>query len=271
MSRAVKLATTAIQKLYPRQLADSSWDNTGLLVDSLVEKYSNKVLLTIDLTQSVAEEAIKMDAAIVIAYHPFIFRGLKSITSKDCQQKSLLKLIGAGIAVYSPHTAVDAAVGGVNDWLADGVSKGRTHEEFRKAITASEFSGAAEGAGMGRLIKLNEPVALSELVKRVKNHLGLEHVQLAQSPETEKVSTIAICAGSGSSVLAGVEADVYFTGEMGHHEALHLVESGISAIVCGHSNTERGFLEVIKSQLSKEVPELEISIATTDKDPLVVV
>jgi len=55
---------------------------------------------------------------------PIIFRGLKSLTLADTQQKSLLRLCAAGIGVYSPHTSVDGAIGGVNDWLADVIADG---------------------------------------------------------------------------------------------------------------------------------------------------
>ena len=74
-----------------------------------------KVLLTIDLTQAVADEAISK-MSISSWHHPFIFRGLKSITHNDPQQRSLIKLIQNKISVYSPHTAVDSAKGGVNDF-----------------------------------------------------------------------------------------------------------------------------------------------------------
>jgi dinuclear metal center YbgI/SA1388 family protein len=110
---------------YPKALADNSWDNTGLLLEApfvASRRQSNTVLLTIDLTKAVADEAIALNSSIVIAYHPIIFRGLKSITLADTQQQSLLRLASHGISVYSPHTAVDAAPGGLGDWLADIVT-----------------------------------------------------------------------------------------------------------------------------------------------------
>ncbi|KAK4574282.1 hypothetical protein LTR86_002043 [Recurvomyces mirabilis] len=82
----------------------------------------NSVLLTVDLTKAVADEAIERNDSIVVAYHPIIFRGLKSLTLKDTQQQSLLRLASEGISVYSPHTAVDCARGGLGDWLADIVT-----------------------------------------------------------------------------------------------------------------------------------------------------
>ncbi|KAH8727955.1 GTP cyclohydrolase 1 type 2/Nif3 [Phaeosphaeriaceae sp. PMI808] len=118
-----------MQKLYPQALADSSWDNTGLLLEAPFtpdRRQSNTALLTIDLTKAVADEAIALKSSIIIAYHPIIFRGLKSLTLADTQQQTLLRLASHGISVYSPHTAVDAAPGGLGDWLADIVTGTKT-------------------------------------------------------------------------------------------------------------------------------------------------
>ncbi|OQE43012.1 hypothetical protein PENCOP_c003G00214 [Penicillium coprophilum] len=83
---------------------------------------NNSVLLAIDLTTAVADEAIKNRDSVIVAYHPIIFRGLKSITFADSQQRSLLRLAQHGISVYSPHTAVDTVPGGMADWLCDVVT-----------------------------------------------------------------------------------------------------------------------------------------------------
>ncbi|KLJ08205.1 hypothetical protein EMPG_16358, partial [Blastomyces silverae] len=117
-----RAVVNSMKKLYPECLADKSFDNTGLLLESpftFTRRQKNSVLLTIDLTKAVADEAIERGDSIIIAYHPIIFRGLKSLTLNDPQQDSLLRLAQNGISVYSPHTAVDAAPGGMADWLLD--------------------------------------------------------------------------------------------------------------------------------------------------------
>ncbi|KAF2436151.1 NGG1p interacting factor 3 [Tothia fuscella] len=121
-SRAV---VSAMRKLYPEKLADKSWDNTGLLLEAPFDplrRQMNSVLLTIDLTTAVVDEAIERDDSVIVAYHPIIFRGLKSLTLENSQQRSLLRLAAKGISVYSPHSAIDAAPGGLGDWLADIVT-----------------------------------------------------------------------------------------------------------------------------------------------------
>ncbi|ANZ76839.1 BA75_04095T0 [Komagataella pastoris] len=273
----VQLAVSALKRLYPLELADSSWDNTGLLVDSSGVNSSTtplSILLTVDLTTKVAQEAIKNKTDLIVAYHPFIFRPLKSITpSGGSQQDSLIQLIANGISVYSPHTAVDAVQGGVNDWLCEAL-------ESNPSRSVIEPSKVTEGAGMGRVVTLSQPTDIVDLVKRIKEHLELPYIQLATPPVFNsdlppKVETVAICAGSGSSVFSGVKADLYFTGEMSHHETLALVESGSYVITCNHSNTERGYLKEMKGKLEEELLkqglEYNVGISREDRDPLVVV
>ena len=86
------------------------------------------------------------------------------------------------------------------------------------------------------------------------------------------VSTIAVCAGSGASLLRGVRSDVYLTGEMSHHEVLEATAAGSSVILTEHSNSERGYLRVLKEQLEKLLDgDVKIKTSSSDKDPLSVV
>lgn len=135
------------------------------------------------------------------------------------------------------------------------------------------------GTGQGRLCTLHSPVTLSELINRIKSHLNLKHVRLAaahmsqqENPLESHVQTVALCAGSGASVLCGIKADVYLTGEMSHHEVLDAVSHGAHVILCEHSNTERGFLTEFKSKLNVLVGEkVDVLVSSYDADPLQVI
>ncbi|NWS71029.1 NIF3L protein, partial [Crotophaga sulcirostris] len=125
--------------------------------------------------------------------------------------------------------------------------------------------------GMGRLCTLSEPVPLSDIIERIKSHLKLRHVRLAvgmgktlESP----VKKAALCAGSGSSVLKGMDADLYLTGEMSHHDVLDAVAKGISVVLCEHSNTERGFLSELRDMLAIHLQnKINIIVSEKDRDP----
>lgn len=114
MSVTLADAVAALQTIAPLHLAEE-WDNVGLLIEPSEPRAVKRALLTIDLTDAVAAEAIAADAQLVVAYHPPIFEPLKRIGGK------LAALLENRIAVYSPHTALDASPGGVSDWLAEGL------------------------------------------------------------------------------------------------------------------------------------------------------
>ncbi|ODA76022.1 hypothetical protein RJ55_08304 [Drechmeria coniospora] len=260
---------------YPEELADRSWDNVGLLVDNTeAEGTKPKVLVTNDLTYQVAVDAIRQGVSVIVSYHPFIFSGLKSITHKDAQQATLLRLAAAGIAVYCPHTAVDAAPKGLNSWLADVVSG--PHQSARSvAIPCSAASDPP--AGYGAVGHFDAPVPLTEIIKRLAEKLGgLRHVMVA-SPvgadvQTTAVRSFAVCAGSGYDVLKGADVDLLVTGETSHHSALRAIQQGRTLVQVFHSNSERGFLnEVLRPTLEAELrmvePEAEVVLSEYDQDP----
>jgi len=109
----------------------------------------------------------------------------------------------------------------------------------------------------------------------VKKLTNLQHVRLATppkvSPTTKSISSAAVCAGSGSTVLRNQNADVLVTGEMSHHEVLDAISKGSAVILCDHSNTERGFLKVLAEKLGPLLPNVELVISKVDADPLVIV
>lgn len=83
---------------------------------------------------------------------------------------------------------------------------------------------------------------------------------------------MALCAGSGGSVLKGVAADLYLTGEMSHHEVLDATQNGINVILCEHSNSERGFLRIFQKHLTTVLQNtVNVVVSEIDKDPLRVV
>ncbi len=118
----VAQVTEALERIAPPQLAED-WDNVGLLVGD-ADAEVKKLLLCVDLTADVLAEAARVKAQMVLAYHPVIFKGLKRLTA----QSAPVAYVAAqrGLAVYSPHTALDAAPGGTNDVLAEALGLGAT-------------------------------------------------------------------------------------------------------------------------------------------------
>lgn len=223
-------------------------------------------MLTIDVTPPVVEEALASKTACIISYHPTLFRPVKSMTLAAPTQASLLRLAAAGISVYSPHTALDSVHLGINDWLAMGLIGVMTSDKYE----VKPIGDMKDGGAVGRIVPLGEGVEFSALVEQVKRNLGLTQIQVAYpySRPSSKVSSVAICAGSGASILLGSDADVYYTGEMSHHEVLAAISAGKYVILCGHTNTERGFLPTLKGKLEETelVSELKMDIVVSKAD-----
>ncbi len=248
----LKTLIQALEEIAPPELAEE-WDNPGLLVEPLKARNIQKVLLTIDLTEDVAREAVQKNVDAIVAYHPLFFGGFQCLEKSNPQARVAMRLIQKDIAVYSPHTALDAAPGGVNDWLADALGEGDLY--------CTETGGA-------RIVELLSPVKLPTLGKRVKDNLRLTTIKLAKASD-KSIKTIAVCAGAGIEALRGIEADCYLTGEMKHHDVLGAVETGTSVILCGHTETERGYLKTLRRLLLAETEQaIDILISKADAAPL---
>jgi len=268
-----------LERIAPLRFA-GSWDNVGLLIDpGAPEKEINTLFVTNDLTENVMTEA--MDKAsnkglMIVSYHPPIFRPLKRISADNWKDRIYIKCITNTIPVYSPHTALDAIQEGVNDWLVNPFAG--------MAKSVSPLEEVESGIGPGRLLELSQDntITMDDALAKIKGHLGMDKVRVSfkrcdqnVDPKSLKVSSIAVCAGSGGSVLntpLGRKADLWITGEMSHHEVLDAHHWGINVVLCDHSNTERGYLATDYVQkLSSHLPGVEVCMSQTDTDPLQVV
>lgn len=108
--------TLSLDKIFNKNLA-LSWDKVGLQIGNL-EKDIRKILVTLNVTGDVADEAINLDSDLIITHHPLIFNSLDTILSSRSGEKEILKLTGSGIAIYCAHTNYDSMAGGLNDLVA---------------------------------------------------------------------------------------------------------------------------------------------------------
>ncbi|CAJ2509162.1 Uu.00g141880.m01.CDS01 [Anthostomella pinea] len=283
---------TAMRRLFPEELADSAWDNTGLLLEQAPSFKSKAetgaaptVLLTNDLTELVVDEALQEGADMIVCYHPVIFRPLKSLTTKDPMQTQLLRLIAAGVSVYCPHTAMDAASGGLNDWLCDILLAGspQVQRTVVQPITRP-VPKDHEGSGYGRTVELSESITLQTLMRRLSAGVGDQRYMMVALPpslkglgKTQDISKIAVCAGSGADILKNTDAQVLVTGEMAHHYALRHTQLGQIVVTVFHSNSERKYLEQrLKPMLDVQLETTKygnarVLVSNADRDPFEIV
>lgn len=271
----------AMAEIAPLALADRSWDNVGVLVESSAPNEKSTVMLTIDLTPEVMEECLQKNVEVILSYHPPIFSSFKRLTLNNTKQKIILQVVQAGMSIYSPHTSLDATEGGINDWLASLIDTDGTRRPIQPTAAdgapPSPRSAAFVPTGIGRVLQLSQPKPFEEVVAQVKKGLDIPTVRVALPHgwgRDHAVRSVAICAGSGSSVFQMLKkpVDVLFSGEMGHHDVLAANAAGQAVILCEHTNTERGYLaKVLAPRLSALLGEgVNILVAEKDHDPLLV-
>lgn len=116
------------------------------------------------------EEALSTPTSVIVSYHPPLFRPLASFTLSNSLQTSLLKCAAAGISVFSPHTALDCVKGGINDWLASGLTG--LGQATVRAIEPKELN---EQVGAGRILAYQNPVPLENIVASIKAYLQVKY------------------------------------------------------------------------------------------------
>ncbi len=159
----------ALERIAPKRLAED-WDNPGLLVGA-PDQDVRRILVCLDVSDSVVECAIRSGADMIVAHHPLIFKGLKKIRTDLPLGRRLQQLLKNDIAVAAAHTNLDIAVGGVNDVLATaiGLSKLSTF-----VIASQSPDGTVES--MGRMGRLPAPMTVHDFAQQVRKNLKKEGV-----------------------------------------------------------------------------------------------
>jgi len=257
-----------LDQIAPLRLAES-WDKVGLHVGSEASRV-RRGMVCIDLTEAVMAEALAVKTDLIIAYHPPIFCGLDRLTDATWKERVLVTAVRRKIAVYSPHTALDATQGGVNDWLCSGFGNG-------SVVPMVPAEGELAGSGSGRVVTLKRGVSLKTLAFRIKQHLGVKYLTVAPPlgvPMTRtKVRTAGVCVGAGGGLFAKhrPKVDVLVTGEMRHHDMLDATCRGQAVIVAGHTETERPYLQQYRGRLKAELPGVAWHLSRADSSPMIVV
>lgn len=252
------------------------WDNVGLLAGR-DNKEVKRIYIALDATDQVVNAAVSAGADMLVTHHPLIFGGLKRINNRDFIGRRLLTLIGNDISYYAMHTNYDVC--GMAALSAEKM--GFVHTEVLE-VTCEESRDNAEkeeactvdGAamGIGKVAQLDREMSLQECCEAVKKAFSLPNVKVF-GDLTQKVKRIAICPGSGKSVIGEAlrkHADVLITGDIGHHEGIDSVAQGLAVIDAGHYGIEHIFIEDMRKYLGENLDGVEVLCAPIEH-PFVVV
>ena len=232
------------------------FDNVGMLVGTC-DSEVNTVLVALDITSAVIEEAAAIGAQLIVSHHPLIFDGMKRVTDDDLTGSKIIRMIRCGISAICLHTNLDTAAGGVNDCLMEALGG-------RVTGLLDTHGAHPDGTsfGVGRIGELSSPVPFQDFLIRTKQRLhctGLRYVE-----GNRPAYKIACCGGAGGSniwkaIAAG--CDTYVTADIKYDQFLSAKELGLNLIDADHYCTENVVIPKLKQMLCCEFRELDIRIS----------
>ncbi|MGF6906669.1 Nif3-like dinuclear metal center hexameric protein [Fusobacterium sp. PH5-44] len=234
------------------------WDNNGLLIGNY-ESNVDKVQLSLDITESVIEHAIKNGIKLIITHHPMIFSPIKQINSRNILGRKIIKLIENKIAVYTMHTNLDSSPCGLNEYILELLSI-KKFEILDEKVENSNI-------GIGRYFLLNKRISIKEYADYLKERLSIPSVRIISSSLDNKIGRVGIVNGSGmeywkKALHLGI--DLFVTGDVKYHDALDAVERKMNIIDIGHYSSEKLFGDI----LIKYLKEMKIDVRVYNEKDL---
>lgn len=213
------------------------YDNSGFLLGDPCRDLTG-VLVALDLTDKVLEEAVSKNLNLIVTHHPFIFGGLKHITPDRTAGRLALRLAEQGIAAYAAHTNLDNLKAGVNGILA--ATLGLEHCEILRPLAAPALAPSV-GAGMvGDLPDFLPTPSFLAMVKEVL-HLQTIRINIDALDVRPSIRRVAICGGAGAFLLedaVNAKADIFLTGDLKYHD-FQKTEQRIVLADIGHYESEQ--------------------------------
>ncbi len=248
-----------LEDFAPLALQDG-FDNAGLQIGLTEDVDATGVLLSLDVTEEVVDEAIDRGCNMVVSHHPLLFHPVKSITGDDYVGRVIMKAIRNGIVVYAAHTNLDNAPGGVNHRIASRIGL-----EDPRWLDPK----AGQDGGSGLIGTLPEPVDKNLFITQVKQQFGVECIRHNDWHGTS-VKTVAVCGGAGAFLIpkaTAMGADAFITGEIGYHRFFGYDDS-ILLLETGHYESERYTTEILHDIISGAAPSLPVHTTRLRVNPI---
>ena len=253
----VKDIISTIEDFAPLSIQEK-WDNSGLCIGSPEDSVSS-VLLGLDCTPELVDEAIACGADMIVTHHPLIFSGLKKISSDDLVGAAVIKAVKAGISIYAAHTNADKVLAGVSGAMAARLGL--------KDVRILDEDG--EGTGLGVVGELPEPLTAEQALELVKERFSLKVVKSSR-PVQGEIRRIAMCGGSGGSLIGAAKAagaQLYISGDISYHN--FFTPEGFMLMDIGHYESEIEILDILFSLIRKKFPTFAVRITrNTQSNPI---
>ena len=238
----------------PKELA-AQWDNVGHLAGD--DHEVKKILVSLDITEKVVNEAISRKADLIVSHHPIMnctWHPVQSVTTDNAQGRMLITMLKHGISAICMHTNLDAAEGGVNDCLANKLG-------LSDLISLNDEK-------IGRVGTLNCDLPLVEFVSFVVQSLGCHGARYTDAGKS--VHRVAVGGGACAEYIPNAIAlgcDTFVTSDLKYHEFLDT--TGINLIDAGHFPTENVICDELARRLGQEFPTAEVFISTEHQSEVI--
>lgn len=244
-----------IERKAPLRYQDE-WDNSGLQVGFRGNEVGS-VLVCLDITEAVVEEAVAKGCGMIVSHHPLIFKALQQVSDVTYQQRCVVKALANGIAVYSAHTSLDNAPGGVNHKIAELI--GLQNLQWLQPRD--------DESGSGLIGELPAPEKDTAFFARIRKLFGVEclrHSEACGRP----VKKVALCGGSGAFLMRDAVrkgADCFITGEFHYHD--YFENDGMLLAELGHYQSEQYTIELLAGLISEALPSVEVVKTAINTNP----
>lgn len=224
------------------------YDNAGVLVGDAHSAVTG-VALGLDLTCELIEYAHSQGCNLIITHHPVIFKPALRIPAWH----PVYRLAQYGMSAICAHTNLDAAVGGVNDVLAQAIGLERI-----EPLADPEFP---KHPPIARIGWLAQEQTAHELASHVRMVLSVDAVGYADAGKP--IRRVAVCGGAGGDLIApalSAGAQAFVTADLRHHELLDAIASGITVLDGGHFATERLVMRPLCERLANLFPQIPMHL-----------
>jgi dinuclear metal center YbgI/SA1388 family protein len=250
-------------EIAPKQYQES-YDNCGLIVGDSESEITG-VLTTLDIDEFVIQEAIEKNCNLIIAHHPTIFKGLKTLAGNNLNEKIVISAIKNDIAIYAAHTSLDNRFcGSINEYIAKKI--GLT--EIKPLIKPKDLNYLNGGSGAIGIIEGSDFII--DFLCKTKQNLNLRgSIKHSSVIVNKPIKTVAICTGAGFFMTNEAKrqgADLFITSDLTYHNFFD--ERDIVLADIGHYESEIHASVVIYNLIKERFPELNIMISKINTNPV---
>lgn len=244
-----------LYRFAPKELA-MEWDNVGLLLGD-PEREVRRILVALDITETVAQEAIDGGCELIAAHHPVMncrWREVQTVRRDTFQGRLLMKLLCGGVSCICMHTNLDAAAGGVNDCLAE-------------TLGLSNVERLPGGDGICRMGELAAPMPLRQFVRQAASALDCGGIRYADAGKPAfRIAVGGGACGEYAEAALNAGCDTLLTADVKYHAFLDAAASGLNLIDAGHFPTEDMVCGKLVALLREEFPALSVRKSALHRD-----